>query len=185
MSTRFPTAFVLLVCFAAPSWAGEIESGLAVGQKAVPLDVKDCTGPAAGKTVCYFCRYGYRPVVAIYVNELGPDVARLIKQVDDAVERHRARRLAAFVIYTGPDSAAIEQQLKSLQRSEQLRHTPLTILREPRQQLAEKYHIAEQAALTMLMWRELRVRDRLAFDSPQLETAALESIGPRIASLLE
>lgn len=177
--------FWATACVCGMALGGEIDSGLAVGQKASPLDVKDCTGPAAGKTLCYFCRYGYRPTVAIYVRETSPEVIQLIKRTDAAVEQHRSERLAAFVIYTGADSADLEQQLRDLSRTEGLRHTPLTILREPQQQLQEKYAIAAEAAVTVLLWNETRVRDRLAFDSLEIPADVIESFGERIAAMVK
>jgi hypothetical protein len=33
--------------------AGDLESGLKVGQRAGSFFIKDCTGPNAGKSLCY------------------------------------------------------------------------------------------------------------------------------------
>ena len=33
--------------------AGELKSGLQVGDSATPFQVKDCTGPNKGKSLCY------------------------------------------------------------------------------------------------------------------------------------
>ena len=42
------------------------ESGLKVGDAPPPYNVKDVTGPSAGKSLCYRCQYGQRPVVNIF-----------------------------------------------------------------------------------------------------------------------
>lgn len=43
-------AVLLATTFAA---AAELESGLQVGDAAGPFNVKDCTGPSKGKSLCY------------------------------------------------------------------------------------------------------------------------------------
>lgn len=48
-----PTAALAAAFFAAPAFAAEIESGLKVGEKAGAFNVKDCTGPSKGKSLCY------------------------------------------------------------------------------------------------------------------------------------
>ena len=47
-----PTA-ALLLALSAGADAAEIKSGLQVGDSAGAFNVKDCTGPAKGKSLCY------------------------------------------------------------------------------------------------------------------------------------
>lgn len=165
--------------------AEEVESGLAVGAFAEPLNVKDCTGPAAGKTVCYFCRYASRPMVAIFVRETSDDVATLISQAEAAVKRHRTERMAAFVVYTGDDTAETEQQLKDLAKKNQIEQTPLTLLRESKEALRQKYRIEPRSAVTVLMLRSGRVRDLLTLDSVEIEAEVLKAFPQRLDALLK
>ncbi|RMG32195.1 MAG: hypothetical protein D6725_18190, partial [Planctomycetota bacterium] len=46
-----PSMAVLL--FAAGIVMAKVESGLKVGEKAGAFNVKDCTGPAKGRSLCY------------------------------------------------------------------------------------------------------------------------------------
>ena len=47
-------SLALLALSAGTMVAGaEVKSGLEVGQEAGPFQVKDCTGPAKGKSLCY------------------------------------------------------------------------------------------------------------------------------------
>ncbi len=48
-----PTAALLAAIIVAPAAAAELESGLQVGSFAGPFNVKDCTGPSKGKSLCY------------------------------------------------------------------------------------------------------------------------------------
>ena len=87
-----------------------LTSGLQVGQRPDTFFVRDCTGPAAGKTLCYFCRYGGRPVVTVFVREINEQVADLAKQLDQIVADHREQRMAAFLVVVTDDSVSAERQ---------------------------------------------------------------------------
>ena len=53
MRTLVPPIAIVALSLSAVAAAGDLESGLKVGDKAGAFNVKDCTGPAAGKSVCY------------------------------------------------------------------------------------------------------------------------------------
>lgn len=53
MRTLVPTIAVVALAFSAVAVAGDLESGLKVGQQAGFFLVKDCTGPNAGNSLCY------------------------------------------------------------------------------------------------------------------------------------
>ncbi len=54
MRSLVATSVALLVAsFATATLAGEMESGLKAGDKVGAFNVKDCTGPNAGKSLCY------------------------------------------------------------------------------------------------------------------------------------
>lgn len=48
-----PTAALLVAGFAVSANAADLKSGLQVGDSAGAFNVKDCTGPAKGKSLCY------------------------------------------------------------------------------------------------------------------------------------
>jgi hypothetical protein len=122
-----------------------------------PFDVKDCTGPAAGKTLCYYCRYELRPVVCIFTRGLDEPTRKLIAAVDEAVERHRAERMAAFVVLLGDDTGAAERGLRQLAQDQRISRTPLTIYRDTREKLVEGLGVSPEAALTVRTWRGGRI----------------------------
>jgi hypothetical protein len=48
-----PSALVLAALISAPTMGEELKSGLQVGDSAGAFNVKDCTGPNKGKSLCY------------------------------------------------------------------------------------------------------------------------------------
>jgi len=156
--------------------AEEVESGLCVGEFAGPFKVLDCTGPAAGKTLCYYCRYGQRPVVTIFANEINDEVAALIKEIDSVVEKNRSRRMAAFVVYLAEDPFAAEKQLKELAEKHNIQRTPLTIFRDSQQVLQTDCKITGNAKITVMMWVNGRVEVNHAFNAEQLDNKTIDNV---------
>src|ERR1700693_267652 len=62
--------------------AAEITSGLKPGDAPAAFQVQDATGPAAGTKLCYRCRYGSNPVVAVFTHKIDDKVTSLVKKVD-------------------------------------------------------------------------------------------------------
>ena len=48
-----PSIAIVALCFSVVAAAEDLQSGLQVGDSAGFFQVKDCTGPSAGKSLCY------------------------------------------------------------------------------------------------------------------------------------
>ena len=48
-----PSAAIVALAFSAMAVADDLQSGLQVGDKAGPFNVRDVTGPSAGQSLCY------------------------------------------------------------------------------------------------------------------------------------
>lgn len=48
-----PSVALLVITIGSATRAADLESGLQVGDRAGAFNVKDCTGPAEGKSLCY------------------------------------------------------------------------------------------------------------------------------------
>ncbi len=141
---------------------------LSVGDAAMPFLVRDCTGPAAGKRLCYMCRYGARPTVAVFIRDCSGTSDSIVKLIDTAVRDHRQRRLAAFVVLLAKDTESAEQQLKALAASAEISETPLTIFSDAPNKL-DAYGLGQDSPLTVMLWRGGRLRSlhQVAENSPR------------------
>src|ERR1700677_1405061 len=81
--------------------AAEIASGLKPGEPPAAFQVQDVTGPAAGTKLCYRCRYGGNPVVAVFTHKLDANLTNLVKKVDAEVEKNNIKNVP-LTIYDGP-----------------------------------------------------------------------------------
>src|SRR5260221_779125 len=107
-------AAACLLAVAGVAFAAELESGLPVGDSVPEFNVRDITGPNEGKTLCYRCQYGARPVVTVFTRELTPSVKDLVAKIDAKVGENKDKKMAAFVVVLTDDPDAIEPKIKSL-----------------------------------------------------------------------
>jgi len=163
---------------------GAPTSGLEIGERVETFYVRDCTGPASGRRLCYFCRFGNRPVVCIFTKRLDPQVEKLISDVESLAAQHRDTRLAAFVVLLGDDTTETDNALNEFATRGELRLTPLTIYHDQAEKLSKELKISDSATTTVLLWRETVVRANHAFETGELEGGGREAVAESVARLL-
>ena len=113
-------------------------------------------------------------MVNIFAREITDDLASLVKQIDTVVGKNQDKKMAAFVVLLTDDPTAAEPKLKALAKKHGIEHTPLTLfdgLAGPK-----SYKIAKNAAVTVMMWRNLTVEANHASAKGQLNKAAIKKI---------
>ncbi|MBM3968367.1 MAG: hypothetical protein FJ302_00675 [Planctomycetes bacterium] len=168
-------AFVASTLFAGALFAAELKSGLQPGEPPPAYNVKDATGPNEGKSLCYRCKYGARPVVNIFARSMTPEVVALVKQIDGVVGKNEEKKMAAFVTLLTNDPDKDEAKLKEIAKKEGgLKNVPLTVfdgVAGP-----EGYKIAENAELTVTMWVGSKVKVSHAFAKGEFKAANAKSV---------
>ena len=96
---------------AIPSMAA-VKSGLEEGASPAPFHVMDVTGPSKGKKLCYRCQYGSKPVVSIFARDINDNLAKLVKNTDKFVGKHKDVKAAAFVVLLTDNPDEAEEKLK-------------------------------------------------------------------------
>lgn len=176
-------AFVASAMFAGALIAAELKSGLQPGDAPPAYNVKDATGPNEGKSLCYRCKYGARPVVNIFAREMTPEVVALVKQIDGVVGKNDEKKMAAFVTLLTNDPDKDEAKLKEIAKKEGLKNVPLTVfdgVAGP-----EGYKIAEKADLTVTMWVESKVKVSHAFGKGEFKSANSKAVVEDTKKILE
>lgn len=167
-------AFVASAMFAGALFAAELKSGLQPGDSLPAYNVKDCTGPNEGKSLCYRCKYGARPVVNIFAREMTPEVVALVKEIDQIVGKNGEKKMAAFVTLLTNDPDKDEAKLKEIAKKEGLKHVPLTVFEGVAG--PEPYKIDEKADVTVMMWVESNVKVNHAFAKGKLKADSTKAI---------
>ena len=163
--------------------AKPIKSGLPAGEFVPPFNCRDITGPAKGKTLCYRCRYGDSPVVAVFTRNTGEQTASLIKQIDAQVVAKKANGLKAFVVFLSDDPDEIETKIENLAKTEKVSSTPLTIMEGI--EGPPEYKIAKTAETTVLMWVNGEVKVNHAFTEGLLDEATIKKIVADTAKIVQ
>lgn len=167
-------ALTVLASAAMSANAADIKSGLQVGDYPGAYHVADITGPSAGKKLCYRCQYSSRPVVNVFVRKMDENVAKLVKELDNTVARNSANKMAAFVVVLSDDPDAQEAALKTAATKHDIKHTPLTVFENSAG--PNKYKIAKDADVTVMMWVESDVKVNHAMKSADLNSDAIKKI---------
>src|SRR5262249_28658087 len=105
--------------------AADLESGLQPGEKVGAYNVKDITGPNAGKSLCYRCKFGARPVVNVFARNVDDNLAKLVVQVDKIVAENKDKNMAAFVTVLAEDADKIAPQLEEIAKKNDIKNVPL------------------------------------------------------------
>jgi hypothetical protein len=154
--------------------AGDVKSGLAIGDAPAAFTVQDVTGPKAGEKLCYRCRYGGNPVVAVFTRKLDDSVTQLVKQVDAQVEKNKDKQMKAFVVLLTDDPDHAEPKLKAIAQKNNIPNVPLTMFDGPPG--PADYKLAANADVTVLMWVKSDVKVNYAFGQGKLDKKSIDAI---------
>ena len=179
---RFIVPAVALLVTAGLAIAAEVKSGLDIGESTTAFNVKDITGPSKGKSLCYRCQYGAKPVAAVFTREITPEVAGLIKQIDASVGANKDKNLCAFVVLLTEDADAGAKQLEKLAADQKIANVPLTVFDGTAG--PAPYKISKDAAVNVMMWNNSRVRVNHAFASAKLSADDVKKVAGDTSKIL-
>jgi hypothetical protein len=174
---------VLGFVFSASVRSDEITSGLKPGDAPAAFQVQDATGPAAGTKLCYRCRYGGNPVVAVFTHKLDDNVTSLVKKVDEEVAKNKDKRMKAFVVLLTDDPDHAETKLKTVAEKNNITNVPLTIFDGTNG--PPDYKLSDKADVTVLMWVKSDVKVNHAFAPGQLDSASIAEIVKDTSKILD
>lgn len=123
-----------------------------LGEQPAAFEVEDITGPAAGESLCYRCRYSGRPTVVIFAREVDDSVTHLVQKIDQEVSEHTDQKLSAFMVVLDKDTSKVESELKRIQAKQDIRNTPLTVFHNPEGPAG--YTLSPAAKVQVMMWNK-------------------------------
>lgn len=183
LATGLGATAVVAFALIANARAAELKSGLQPGDSPGAFTVQDCTGPAAGTSLCYRCRYGANPVVAVFTRKLDDKVTALVKKVDAQVAENKDKKMKAFVVYLTDDPDKAEPKLKQLAEKNHIKNVPLTIFDGPVG--PPDYQLSKNAEVTVLMWVKSDVKVNHAFGQGALDKKSIENIVSDTTKILD
>lgn len=181
-----PCAALLLAVVGVTATAGDkgVESGLKPGDFPQAFLVTDVTGPEKdGDPLCYRCRYGARPVVAVFARDMDDNVRKLAKKLDEQVARNSQQKMASFVVLLSDEPDKQKPKLAHAAAQQKLANVPLTVYENSEGPRA--YKLSDDAAVTVLMWVENSVKVNHAYSQGQLTEQEIEKIVSDTKKILE
>jgi hypothetical protein len=173
-------AGLAVVCATAVVMAGDIKSGLQVGDGPPPFDVRNVTGAKCADfakdergSLCYRCKFSAFPTTAIFARSIDANLTSLVKQLDAAVAKDESKKLRAFVVLLTEDADKTAKELEKLADKETIKNVPLTLVEGPAG--PPDYKIAKDADLTVLGWNG-PVKFNHAFKKGELSKKDIETI---------
>lgn len=160
-----------------------LKSGLQTGDLVGTFDVEDVTGPARGRSICYACRYGARPVINIFAREMTDQVATLITKIDRMINENQDKELKAFVVLLSDDPAKDRKTLIKLTQKHKIRNVPFTIfdgIAGP-----TRCRIAEKADVTVMLWHDQEVKANHAFAKGKLDGKGIDAVVRSASTILK
>ena len=122
-------------------------------------------------------------MVTIFTRSITDDLTSLVKQVDELVAKNEEKKMASFVVMLSNDADGDEAKLKALAEKSGIKHVPLTIfdgVAGP-----PNYKIAEDAEVTVLLWKGQKTVVNHAFAKGKLDKAGVKKIVESTSEILE
>ncbi|WP_439625270.1 hypothetical protein [Gemmata sp.] len=163
--------------------AGDAKPGLKVGDKVPgPFHPLNVNGEDAGKKACLYCKAGDSPTVAVFARDPG-DAAlqKLIAMLEEAATKYSKQELNTFVVFCSAESG-LEPRLKDVAEKVKLKHVILAI---DAPEGPEKYNIAKDADVTVIVYKDLRVVGNHTFAKGKLDDKALEAVAADVAKIVK
>jgi hypothetical protein len=148
-----------------------------------------------GKIHDFVTRYGLDPTVAVFAREIpsaDQPLGKLLKSLDQAVEKNRAARLRAFAIFLGLKAPFYQDEtqpekikaIQALAQQLQLNNVPLALdLAESERTKA--YQLAPEAMAVVLLYVNQKVQARYAFGADKaLDDGAVQEIMAEVTKLI-
>ena len=113
-------------------------------------------------------------MVNVFTRSLTDNLASLVKQVDKAVGDNEDQKMAGFVVLLTDDPDAAESELKAFAEKHDIQNVPLTLFDGTAG--PEAYKVAEEAEVTVMMWRDKKVEVNHAFAEGKLNKSAITKV---------
>ena len=133
----------------AAAFAGEVLSGLPVGETTQSIPVSDVTGPYKGERICYVCDFDTAPNVLAFFRDASDDTAKQIVQLNELYLKNKARNFKAVAMVVA--GASTKKWLEDLNRSAKV-EIPLTFFTKgPKDVAARVYKLNPAVQNTFLV----------------------------------
>lgn len=159
---------------------GALKSGPQTGQDVPgPFHPLNVTGESAGKKACLYCSNGENPVAVVFAREATPAVAKLLKELDAATVKNEKAKMGSYAVFCS-DKDGLDKQLEKLAKDQKL---SMLVLAIDNPAGPEKYKIAKDADVTVVLYTNFEVKANHTFRKGELTDAAITKVVGDVAKI--
>ncbi len=184
------TGLVVALAFGLVATASaEVTSGPQVGEPVGAFTVTKVTGNPDdgvedGKTLCYRCKMGQRPVVMVFARSADEKFAKMLKKLEEELEEHADEKLTAFVNMIGTDADSLKQAAADFVAKHDIKRiafvVPTNVENGP-----DNMKIAPDADITVVCYKGGEVKANHAFAKDGLSDEKIEALVEASCDLVE
>jgi hypothetical protein len=157
-----------------------LKSGLQPGDRISAYDVVKVAGAPndeveEGTKLCYRCKLGNRPVVAVFAHEVDEELVALIKELNALVAKNEKKEMASFVNLLGEDQEALAKEAKKLAKEAKADNVAVVVPEEHKNG-PEHLKLNEKADVTVLIYKEGVIEKNHAFAKDELKKEIIAKV---------
>ena len=141
-------------------------------------------GVAEGKSLCYRCKMGNRPVVMIFARTADESLAELIDELEEELKEHEADKLTGFVNMIGSDAESLKVAAAKFVKDNGIERVAF-VVPEDAQNGPDNLKIAPEADLTVVCYKGGKVMASHAFKKGELNGDKIGAVVEASCSLVD
>jgi hypothetical protein len=187
-TARCMMAMAFVAAMAATASA-EITSGPQVGDSVGAFTVTKVAGNPddgfpVGRSGCYRCKTGAKPVVMVFARTGDEKLAKLLKKIEEEVEEHQDEKLMSFVNMIGADAETLKKATEEFAGKHGITRIAFVVPEDAKDGPAD-FKIAPDADLTVVCYKEGQVKANHAFAKGSLTDEKIDAIVKASCALVE
>ena len=159
-------------------WKSGLQTGEMITAIFEPLNI---TGEHGGEPHCLVCENGVNPVAMIFAREPSDRLTRLLAKIDAVTVQNKALQMGSFAVFLN-DREALKKQLEETAKKHSLQQLVLSTM-DPAG--PEGFEVAQDADVTVVLYRDFAVQANHAFRAGELTDAAVDRIVADLPKILQ
>ena len=132
-------------------------------------------GVEVGEDLCYRCKLGNRPVVAVFARTADKELAMLVRNIDKALADDEETTLASFVNLLGDDRKVLTKTGAEFAKDNKLAKVAV-VVPEAAENGPENYKLDPEADVTVMIWKQGKIVANHAFEDGKLDKKVVKKI---------
>lgn len=160
--------------------AKELKSGLQPGDRIGAYNVTKVAGAPndnvpEGAELCYRCKLGNRPVVAIFAREVDEELVSLVKELNQVVAKNQEKQMGSFVNLLGEDQEMLTNEAKKLAKEAAAENVAVVVPIEHKNG-PDHLKLSEEAEVTVLIYKDGVIEKNLAFAKDEMCSECVKQV---------